>query len=98
MPSAIAGSESVNKISPEADTGPCVLELNANSHHFERALCNAFAIKFAEEHSDVIKIMCSASSSQLIGAAYSDCIYRIELSTTSFRNTGTFRFCRALSR
>ena len=52
---------------PEAETALCVFELNANSHHFERALCNAFAISFAERHSDIIKIMCSANALQVQG-------------------------------
>ncbi len=57
----------LKKICPEADTGLCVLELNANCHTFERALCNAFAIHFARRHSDVIHIMCSANALQVQG-------------------------------
>jgi len=55
------------KLCPGAKTGLCVFELNANAHHFERALCNAFAISFAERHSDVIRIMCSANALQVQG-------------------------------
>ncbi len=62
---ALSFYEALKTISPEADTGLCVLELNANAHHFERALCNALAIKFAEELDGVIKIMCSANALQV---------------------------------
>lgn len=62
---AISFYNALHEIVPEADSALCVLELNANAHHFERALCNALAIKFAEEHSDIIKIMCSANCLQV---------------------------------
>ena len=53
------------KMVPEADTGICVLELNAMIHNFQRALCNAMAISNAERVSDIIKIMCSANALQV---------------------------------
>lgn len=52
-------------VCPDADTALCVFELNADSHDFERALCNAFATAFAERHSDIIRIMCSANALQV---------------------------------
>ena len=57
--------EALKSIAPDADTALCVLELNANNHDFERALCNAMAISNAERISDIITIMCSANALQV---------------------------------
>ncbi len=65
FPVAISFYNALKKMVPNADTGLCVLELNAMTHDFERALCNAMAISNAERVSDIIKIMCSANALQV---------------------------------
>ena len=65
FPVAVSFYNTLKKMVPEADTGLCVLELNAMTHDFERALCNAMAISNAERVSDIIKIMCSANALQV---------------------------------
>lgn len=65
FPVAVSFYNALKKMVPDADTGLCVLELNAMTHDFERALCNAMAISNAERVSDIIKIMCSANALQV---------------------------------
>ena len=65
FPTAVSFYNALKTMCPEADTAICVLELNANAHDFERALCNAYAMNRAERMSDIIKIMCSANALQV---------------------------------
>ncbi|MBQ7365267.1 MAG: hypothetical protein IJW46_06685, partial [Clostridia bacterium] len=65
FPTAVSFYEALKTVSPNADTALCVLELNANNHDFERALCNAMAISNAERISDIIRIVCSANALQV---------------------------------
>lgn len=65
FPAAISFYEGLKTLVPKADFALCVLELNANNHDLERALCNAMAISNAERISDIIRIMCSANALQV---------------------------------
>ncbi len=58
--------DALKMISPKSDPKLCVFELNANSHHVERALCNAFAINAAKT-ADIFPIVCSANCLQVQG-------------------------------
>lgn len=57
----------LKKICPRSDPKLCVLELNANAHTLERALCNAFAINATVKASDIFPIVCSANCLQVQG-------------------------------
>ena len=65
FPTALSFYKALKTLVPAADAALCVLELNANNHDFERALCNAMAISNAERISDIIQIMCSANALQV---------------------------------
>ncbi|MGI6269918.1 MAG: PA14 domain-containing protein [Candidatus Howiella sp.] len=64
---AISLYDALRSICPDAEFAFPVFELNAASHDFERALCNAFAINNAERISDIIPIVCSANCLQVDG-------------------------------
>lgn len=64
---AISAHKALKSICPDADFAFPVFELNAATHDFERALCNAFAINNAERISDIIPIVCSANALQVDG-------------------------------
>ena len=65
FPTAISFYDALKSLVPDADMELCVLELNANNHDLERALCNAIAISNAERLSNIIQIMCSANALQV---------------------------------
>lgn len=64
---AISLYDALKSICPDAEFAFPVFELNAATHDFERALCNAFAINNAERISDIIPIVCSANCLQVDG-------------------------------
>ena len=57
----------LQNICPGAKVKLPIFELNANAHDMERALENAYAIGYAEQHSDIYPIVCSANCLQVDG-------------------------------